>query len=280
MIVCSTALPFLTSWHILPVACTGSHNALSAGNVDSMNTQASPHFQPPSQLRSFVRRGGRMTKAQEQAWQDHSATYLIDVTRSHGITTVAEGSTRHPDELFPSHAPLVVEIGTGAGEAIVHAAIEHPELNFLGIEVYEAGLARTMLNAAKAGLTNLRLIEANAPEVLEHFLPAQSVTEIRVFFPDPWHKARHNKRRLIQPRFTELAANVLVPGGLVRMATDWEEYAEQMRDVFDDAESFRRAFDTDWADRFDGRPITSFERKGQAKGRVIRDLTYVFTPSS
>lgn len=248
--------------------------------MDSMNTEASPHFQPPNQLRSFVRRGGRMTQAQEQAWNDHAATYLIEIERSGGITTVAEGSTRHPHELFGRSAPLVVEIGTGAGEAIVHAATEHPEHDFIGIEVYEAGLARTMLNAAKAGLSNLRLIEANAPEVLEHFLPAASVTEIRIFFPDPWHKARHNKRRLIQSRFTELAANVLVPGGIVRMATDWEEYAEQMRDVFDHTESFRRAFDTDWADRFDGRPITSFERKGQSKGRMIRDLTYVFTPAS
>lgn len=219
-----------------------------------------------------------MTSGQEQAWSEHAGTYLIEVERDGGETTVATGTSQHPVTMFGREAPVVVEIGTGAGEAIVHAAHEHPDTNFLGIEVYRAGLARAMLNAAKLGLTNLRLIEANAPEVLNHYLPESSVTEIRVFFPDPWHKARHTKRRLIAPPFVELASRVLVDGGLVRMATDWEEYAEQMRDVFDAAEPFSRDFEGDWAERFAGRPVTNFERKGTNKGREIRDLTYRFNP--
>lgn len=219
-----------------------------------------------------------MTEAQQHAWNSYAHRYLIEVQRDGGITTVAKGSTQSPLEMFGRDAPLIVEIGTGNGEAIVHAATEHPEQNFLGIEVYQAGLARAMLNAAKGDLDNLRLVEANAPEVLEHLLPESSVSEIRIFFPDPWHKARHTKRRLIAEPFTKLASRVLIPGGLVRMATDWEEYAEQMRDTFDAAPSFRRAFDGEWSERFAGRPVTSFERKGQNKGRMIRDLTYRFDP--
>lgn len=215
-----------------------------------------------------------MTSGQEHAWSEHASFYLIDVERDGGETTVARGTGQHPADIFGRKAPVVIEIGTGNGEAIVHAAAEHPDTDFLGIEVYQAGLARAMLNAAKADLSNMRLMEANAPEVLEHYLPASTISEIRVFFPDPWHKAKHTKRRLVSPKFVELANRVLLPGGLVRMATDWEEYAEQMRDVFEADARFERAFDGEWADRFNGRPLTSFERKGQEKGRMIRDLTY------
>lgn len=248
------------------------------GNVGLVNNPTDPENRT-QRLRSFVRRGGRMTAAQENAWNLHSDLYLVQVERDGGATTVAKGVSQHPHEMFGREAPLVVEIGTGAGEALIHAATEHPEMNFLGLEVYQVGLARAMLNAHKGGLTNIRLIEANAAEVLEHFLPEATVSELRIFFPDPWHKARHNKRRLIVPSFIELASRVLVPGGIVRMATDWEEYAEQMRDVFDTAPTFLREFEDDWAERFAGRPITNFERKGTSKGRDIRDLTYRFEPT-
>jgi len=141
--------------------------------------------------------------------------------------------------------------------------------------VFTAGLARTMLNAEKAAVDNLRLVEANAPEVLEHLLPPASVDELWVFFPDPWHKNKHNKRRLLTGEFATIAAQAVRDGGVLRLATDWEQYARQMREVLDAAPDFTRSFDGAWAERFDGRVLTAFERKGARAGREIRDLTYV-----
>lgn len=215
-----------------------------------------------------------MTTGQETAWDEHADDLLIAVEREHDSTSIAPGQTLDTAALFNRGAPLVVEIGIGMGEALVHAAQTHPELNFLGIEVYRPGLARTMLNVAKNGLTNVRLVEANAPEVLERLLPAGSVAETRIFFPDPWHKARHTKRRLVSPPFLRILARALESGGIVRLATDWQDYADQMRDVFQSSGDFEPAFTGDWADRFTGRPVTKFEQKGIREGRVIRDLVY------
>lgn len=223
---------------------------------------------------SFVRRSGRMSDGQERAWEELSETYLLDVPRDVASLSVHPDAHFIPAEEYGRTAPLVVEIGSGQGHAIVHAATNNPDTDFLAVEVFRAGLARTMLDADRAGAKNLRLAEANAPEVLEKLLPEASVDEIWVFFPDPWHKVRHNKRRLIQDSFLPLAARALRDGGRMRMATDWEEYAVQMREVFDGAEDFERAFTGEWAERFDGRVLTAFERKGQRAGRDIRDLTY------
>lgn len=223
---------------------------------------------------SFVRRSGRMSDAQERAWQDLSAHYVIDVERDAAATSVRPGTQIAPGVVFGRRAPLVVEIGSGQGHAIVHAASTSPERDFLAVEVFRAGLARTMLDADRAGATNLRLVEANAPEVLEHLLPEGSVDELWIFFPDPWHKAKHNKRRLVAPAFPPLAARVLRDGGLLRLATDWEDYAVQMRDVMGDAAHFTPAYEESWAPRFEGRVMTAFERKGLQKGREIRDLVY------
>lgn len=223
---------------------------------------------------SFVRRGGRMTDSQERAWADDAGQYLLDIKHGPATASLAEGQTGDPVELFGRDAPLTVEIGSGQGHAIVHACASHPERNFLAVEVFQGGLARTILGAREAGVTNLRLAELNAPELLEKYLPAGSVDEIWVFFPDPWHKAKHNKRRLISPDFVAIAHRALAPGGTLRLATDWQEYADQMRDVLDAAPEFARAFEGEWAERFDGRVLTAFEQKGINKGRDIRDLTY------
>ena len=132
-----------------------------------------------------------------------------------------------------------------------------------------------MMGADRAGASNLRLVEANAPEVLQHLLPAAAVEELWVFFPDPWHKNKHTKRRLLTPEFATIAAGAIRDGGMLRLATDWEQYARQMRDVLDDAPDFARAFEGEWAERFDGRVLTAFERKGFRAGRDIRDLAYL-----
>jgi tRNA (guanine-N7-)-methyltransferase len=215
-----------------------------------------------------------MSEAQERAWDDLSPYYVIESPRAIAATSVRPGSAVDPAEVWGRQAPLVVEIGSGQGHAIVHAAQSTPDSDFLAIEVFKAGLARTMLDADRAGARNLRLVEANAPEVLEHLLPEASVTELWVFFPDPWHKKKHTKRRLVTAEFAALAARALKDGGMLRLATDWEDYALQMRAVLGAATDFEAAFAGEWAPRFDGRAMTAFERKGARVGREIRDLAY------
>lgn len=224
---------------------------------------------------SFVRRSGRMSEAQERAWRELAPRYVLPVPRDLAATSILPGSTIDPAEVWGrSGAPLVVEIGSGQGHAIVHAAASRADADFLAIEVFTAGLARTMLDADRAGARNLRLVEANAPEVLEHLLPEAAASELWVFFPDPWHKKKHTKRRLVTPEFAALAARALRDGGVLRLATDWEDYALQMREVLGVAPGFEPAFAGEWAPRFEGRVLTAFERKGARAGRDIRDLSY------
>jgi len=227
---------------------------------------------------SFVRRSGRMSEAQERAWTELAPQYVLESPRDLASTSIRPGSAIDPAAVWGRDAPLVVEIGSGQGHAIVHAATSRPDTDFLAIEVFRAGLARTMLDADRAGARNLRLVEANAPEVLQHLLPAASVDELWVFFPDPWHKTKHNKRRLVTPEFAALAAVALKDDGVLRLATDWEDYALQMREVMSVAPDFSATFEGEWAPRFDGRVLTAFERKGAAKGRDIRDLSYRRAP--
>lgn len=223
---------------------------------------------------SFVRRSGRMSEAQERAWAELAPAYVIEAPRDIASTSIRPGAAIDPVAVWGREAPLIVEIGSGQGHAIVHAASSRPGDDFLAIEVFRAGLARTMLDADRAGARNLRLVEANAPEVLQHLLPPASVDELWVFFPDPWHKKKHTKRRLVTDEFARIAAGALRDGGMLRLATDWEDYALQMREVLSAAPDFEPAFEGEWAPRFEGRVLTAFERKGERVGREIRDLTY------
>lgn len=224
---------------------------------------------------SFVRRNGRMTDGQERAWTDLAPRYVLHAPRDEAATSVRPGAAIDPREVWGRDAALIVEVGSGQGHAIIHAASSRPDDDFLAVEVFTAGLARTMLDAEKAAVRNLRLVEANAPEVLEHLLPPGSVDELWIFFPDPWHKKRHNKRRLVTPEFAAIAARAVTDGGVLRLATDWEQYARQMREVLDAAPEFARAFEGEWSERFEGRVLTAFERKGTRAGREIRDLAYI-----
>lgn len=229
---------------------------------------------------SFVRRSGRMSEAQERAWTELAPAYVIEAPRDIASTSVRPDSAIDPVAVWGREAPLIVEIGSGQGHAIVHAASSRPGDDFLAIEVFKAGLARTMLDADRVGARNLRLVEANAPEVLQHLLPPESVDELWVFFPDPWHKKKHTKRRLVTDGFARIAAGALRDGGLLRLATDWEDYALQMREVMTAASDFEPAFEGEWAPRFQGRVLTAFERKGARVGREIRDLAYRRVPRS
>ncbi|WP_434019709.1 tRNA (guanosine(46)-N7)-methyltransferase TrmB [Paraoerskovia sediminicola] len=224
---------------------------------------------------SFVRRSGRMNVRQQRAWDERRHEMLVDVPRQVARTSVDPDWQFDASAAFGRDAPLVVEVGSGQGEAVVAAAQSAPGTNFLALEVYTPGLGQTLYRSLKAGLTNVRLMQANAPEVLEHALPPASVDELWVFFPDPWPKARHTKRRLVAPPFVEIVAGALRPGGLWRLATDWAEYAEQMIDVLDASEHFENVHGPRGAaPRFDGRVLTGFEAKAGRADRPVVDLTY------
>ena len=237
---------------------------------------------------SFVRRGDRMTASQQHAWDTKREQYFIEVPRDVSSTSV--DLNWHFDAIveFGRNAPLVLEVGTGRGENIVAAADREPERDFLGVEVYLPGLGQAIVRAEqcreRTGLTNLRLVQVNAVDLLATAVAPGEFDEVWVFFPDPWHKTRHHKRRLINSEFADLVARVLRPGGVWRLATDWLEYGQQMRQVLDAHRAFTPLLAEVSSDalgssasnvpRFDRRVLTAFEKKGLAKGRVITDLAY------
>lgn len=223
---------------------------------------------------SFAQRSGRLKDRQVRTWDALAPTFVVDPPRGASRASVDAGYVLDVAGLFGRDAPLVVEVGSGQGEALAHAAEAHPERNFLGLEVYRPGVVQTLQRIRSRGLTNVRLMEADAVDALTTMLPAGSVEELWVFFPDPWHKQRHHKRRLVSEDFVALAARVLRPGGTWRLATDWAEYADQMRAVIGPDPAFESDL---FAPRFEGRVLTSFERKGLAKHREIADLACVRT---
>ncbi len=231
---------------------------------------------------SFVRRESPLGPQVQRAWDENYERLVIDVPRTEASMSVAPGFELDALQEFGRVAPLVVEIGSGTGDAVVHGAWSRPGTNFLAVEVYATGLAATATKIVHHNLTNVRLVHADGVEVLEHMIRPQSVAELWIFFADPWHKNRHRKRRLVNPAFAELAASRLALGGTLRLATDWADYAIQMRDVLaacdsltnphvDPASAFG-ASRTGFAPRFSGRVMTRFEEKGLASGRAIYDL--------
>lgn len=232
---------------------------------------------------SFVRRSGRLSDKQKRMWAERHADYLVDVPRAIARTSVDPEFVLDATAVFGRTAPLVVEIGSGMGDAVVEAATADPQRDYLAVEVYQPGLAHTIARAERVGaalgrrgLANLRLVQANAAELLETTIPAGSLDELWVFFPDPWHKSRHHKRRLVTAEFAALAARVLRPGGTLRLATDWAEYAEQMIEVLESNEDFTNPHGPGGvAPRFERRVLTGFERKAHSAGRAIADLEYV-----
>lgn len=224
---------------------------------------------------SFVRRGERFDARQQRAWDELAADLVLEVPRATSSTSVDPDYRFDPQAVFGRTARFVLEIGSGVGECIVVDAAAHPEEDFLGLEVWKVGLVQTLILARREGPRNLRLAQVDAAGALGTMFAPQSVDEVRVFFPDPWPKRKHHKRRLLSGGFAQQLRRILVPGGAVRMATDWEHYAVQIRQTFDEAEGFTRGFEGDWAPRFERRPVTKFEGRGVAEGRVIRDLVYV-----
>jgi tRNA (guanine-N7-)-methyltransferase len=228
-------------------------------------TAAEPR--PRRAVRSFVRREGRITPAQMQALEQLWPRFGIDF---------AGGTPLLPRSLFGRVAPLAVEIGFGTGAHLEAAAAARPEVDFLGIEVHRPGVGRLLQDLAGAGRLNVRVICADAVEVLRHGLPAASVDEVFILFPDPWPKKRHHKRRLIQADFAALLARVLRSGGRLRLATDWADYARQMLEVLDAEPGLRNgAPGGGFSPRPPERAITRFEARGLRAGHAVFDLDYV-----
>jgi tRNA (guanine-N7-)-methyltransferase len=217
------------------------------------------------QVRSFVRRAGRITAAQSRALRELWPVYGIELPRE----------PLDLDEIFGRDAPRICEVGFGDGQALSTLAAKHPEVDFLGIEVHEPGVGRLLLTIEKQGLTNIRIIRHDAVEVLRDWLKPACLDRLHLFFPDPWPKKRHHKRRIVQQDFLALAARVLKPGGMLHMATDWENYAEHMLELTDSCPRFRNfAGPGHFSERPAERPETKFERRGRRLGHQVRDLLY------
>lgn len=227
----------------------------------------------PRHVMSFTRRDGRLSHRYQRAWDAHHAQFVVEPQRQVRSTSLDPQWVFDSAAVFGRVAPLVLEIGSGTGDAVIASAASHPELDHLAVEVYQPGLARTIVLAQERGLSNVRVLQADARALIDMGLPAVSVSELRVFFPDPWPKTRHHKRRLVDGAFAAAAARILTSGAYLRLATDWSHYAESMREVCD-AEPLLEGEDAQWAPRFAERPLTRFERKGVDAGRTIRDLVY------
>lgn len=216
-------------------------------------------------VRSYVRREGRITPAQQDA--------LDRLWRAYGIDQ--PGTPYDGQAWFGRAAPLVVEIGFGNGDHLADTAAAEPDKNFLGIEVHRPGVGRLLQRVEREGLTSVRAICSDAVEVLTDVLPAGSVSEVYVLFPDPWHKKRHHKRRIIQTPFAEVLARVLAQDGVLKLATDWADYAEHMRAVLDPMPQFENlAGAQGYMPRPEARQITRFEARGLRLGHAVFDLAY------
>lgn len=206
-----------------------------------------------------------MTVAQSRALEDLWPRYGLDDT----------GVMLDLDTVFGRQALRTVEIGFGDGELLVTLAAAHPERDFLGFEVHTPGVGHCLLRAAELGLTNLRVMRADAVEMITHSIPPNSLDEVMVYFADPWPKKRHHKRRIVQTAFATLLASRLRSGGSLRLATDWVPYAEWMRDVLDPHPDFMNVAGAEgYIPRPAERPVTKFERRGERLGHEVRDLHY------
>ncbi len=217
----------------------------------------------PKGIKSYVRRAGRTTTGQAKALEDLGPRFVLDYAPRPLDAQAAFGRA----------APLVLEIGFGMGEATAHIAQVRPADNFLCCEVHEPGVGALLKRIGEFDLTNIRILQHDAVEVLEHMLTPQSLDGVHIFFPDPWHKTRHNKRRLIQPPLVAKLASRLKPGGYLHCATDWQPYAEQMLQVLS-GEPLLANTAEGYAPKPDYRPLTKFENRGLRLGHGVWDLVF------
>ncbi len=231
--------------------------------TDATNDTEQPKYL--RRIRSFVLREGRLTKGQQRS--------LDLFWPSMGLEH--QQQTYDFEQVFGRKADLVLEIGFGMGKSLVAMAKAAPELDFIGIEVHKPGVGACLGEAETEGVKNLRLFEHDAVEILNDSIADGSLTTVQLFFPDPWHKTRHHKRRIVQPDFVQLLRRKLKIGGVFHMATDWENYAEHMLEVMSAAEGYENlAEDNQYVPRPDNRPLTKFENRGVKLGHGVWDLMF------
>jgi tRNA (guanine-N7-)-methyltransferase len=214
-------------------------------------------------IKSFVLRGGRMTAGQQNAFDRNWAQMGLE--QSDGMLNYAA--------IFGRQAPVVVEIGFGMGQSLADMARAEPDKDFIGIEVHRPGVGKLMLLAEEAGITNLKVYCDDAVEVLKNCIEDGSLERMQLYFPDPWHKKKHNKRRIVQATFVQQVRQKLALSSVFHMATDWQPYAEQMLEVMSEADGYSNAAES-YASRPDWRPVTKFERRGERLGHGVWDLLF------
>lgn len=216
-------------------------------------------------IRSFVRREGRLTRGQQRALEQLGPKYLLEP--GSGMLDL--------DVLFGRSAPRYLEIGFGDGKSLASMAAAQPGVDFLGVEVHRPGVGSLLMQVEQQSLTNVRVICADVVEVLKTMLPDHSLDKVFLFFPDPWHKKRHHKRRLVQPEFVTTLRNKLKIGGIFHMATDWQDYAMHMLAVMKSAAGFRNTSQSgDYVMRPEYRPLTKFEARGKRLGHGVWDMVF------
>lgn len=219
---------------------------------------------PLRPIRSFVRREGRLTPGQQKAIDNLWPQFAID-----------EGDDLLDlDNIFSRNAPKVLEIGFGNGASLAEMAKNQPDYDFLGVEVHRPGVGQLLNHIEQQQLTNVRVACTDAVELLKHRITDNSLDRLQLYFPDPWHKKRHHKRRIIQPHFVNLLADKIKPGGHLHMATDWQHYAEQMLADVSENDQFINCADQDYIPRPDYRPLTKFEQRGHRLGHGVWDLLF------
>jgi tRNA (guanine-N7-)-methyltransferase len=233
------------------------------------SAHAVPGVEHPRGIRSFVRRSGRITPAQARALAELGQRFVLPY----------EQQALDFPRVFGRDAPTILEIGFGMGESTAQIAALMPDTDFLCCEVHQPGVGALLKRIGEQGLTNIRVLQHDAVEVLEHMVPERSLAGVHVFFPDPWHKARHNKRRLIKPPLAAQLASRLRDGGYLHCATDWEDYARQMLEVLS-AEPLLRNSAEGYAPRPHYRPLTKFEHRGLKLGHGVWDLVFERTSGS
>ena len=216
-------------------------------------------------IRSYVIRTGRMTEGQKNAFEQYWPKFGLHL----------EDGQINPEKIFSSQQPLVVEVGFGMGDSLLAMAIAEPDRNFIGIEVHAPGVGRLLSATANSQLNNLRIYMADAVDVLQDCFAENSISRFQLYFPDPWHKKKHHKRRIVQPPFLELIASRMLKGGIVHFATDWQPYAQQMLALLEASDSLLNCSGPDqYAERPVYRPATKFEQRGERLGHGVWDLVF------